>query len=124
MSSSPGPLILGGGYFRVRFDDDDDEGGSGGVNPGCGTLINQVFLTATDMVDMALEEGWKSMHVVDCHRLMGRALWIRGEQKNMIITGFEPDENDHRIKGLLEVSFDEFQVRRGMVQGDGPTSGV
>jgi len=119
MSSSPGPYIIGGGYFRVRFndedDEDEDEGGSGIVNPGKGTIINQAFLTAADMVKIAIEEGWKSMHVVDCHRLMGRALWIHGQREGMIITGFDANENDQRIKRLLEISFDQFQVRRGTI---------
>ncbi len=122
MSSSPGPYILGGGYFRVRFDDDEDEGGSGSVNPGKGTIINQAFLTCADLVQMAQDAGWTSIHMVDGHHLMGRALWIHATRSGITVTGFEPDENDLRIQRLLDVGYDELQIKRSFISHDSGSS--
>ena len=113
MSTSPGPHILGSGAFRVSMGDDDDEGdgGSGMLNPGKGTMINQAFLTCYDMVQIALKNGWKSIHVVDGTRIMGRGLWIHGEREGLIVTGFEPDEQDLRAEYLVNASIDELRAR-------------
>jgi len=120
MTTSPGPYIYGGGYFRVssgESEEDEDQGGSGIVNPGKGTIVNQAFLTAQDIVAIAQKNNWASIHVVDCHRMLGRAVWIYGEKAGMIITGFEPDEKDIRVEQLLSSSSDEINKRRSFARG-------
>ena len=122
MCTSPGPYMLGGGNFRVRLSDDDDEGGSDMVNPGKGTIVNQAFLTCQDMVQIALSEGWESIHVVDGARIMGRGLWIYGESQGLIVTGFEPDEHDVRVQYLVLSSMDDLRSRYQSF-GVGPQAG-
>ena len=112
MSTSPGPYVIGSGAFRVSMGDDDEgDGGSGLLNPGKGTMINQAFLTCYDMVQIALKNGWKSIHVVDGTRIMGRGLWIHGEREGLIVTGFEPNEQDLRAEYLVNASIDDLRAR-------------
>ena len=55
MGASPGYYVFSSGYFRMSKEDgeDDEEGGSM-VNPGKGTIINQAFLTAQEMVQIGI----------------------------------------------------------------------
>ena len=108
MGASPGYYVFSSGYFRMSKEDgeDDEEGGSM-VNPGKGTIINQAFLTAQEMVQIGISRGWYGVHLVDYHRLMGRAAWIEAQKSEVPVSGFEPDRKDKRIQGLLKKSSDQ-----------------
>ena len=113
ISSSPGGLLYGGGYFRILFgDEEDDEGGSGIVNPGKGTIVKQAFDTAVQMVVMAHQKGWSGIQIVDGHPLMQRAAWIKASQLNMTVEDFTPDQHDLAVRDRVELSENEFEVLR------------
>jgi len=105
IASSPGRLLIGGGNFRIYFGDEDDEdGGSGGeiINPGKGTIRNQAFVTASEMVLMGQEHGWDVITIVDGHPLMKRAAWIKATEEGMTVDGFEPTEEDEKIRQRIQ----------------------
>lgn len=117
LSSSPGRFIFGGGNFRIYLDDEDDddgEGGSGGdiINPGKGTVVNQAWLTATDMLLIAQQRGWNFVTIVDGHRIMKRAAWIKGAELGIIVDGFEPTLEDERIRERVLESSESFKARQ------------
>jgi len=114
ISSSPGRFLMGGGNFRIYFgDEDDDEGGSGGdvINPGKGTIHNQAFVTAAEMVSMGHERGWHFFTIVDGHRSMKRAAWIKATEYGMVVDGFEPTEADEKIRQRILKSAEEIQTQ-------------
>lgn len=127
MSSSPG-LFMFDRYSADHLDDDD--GGDGGcLNPGRGTIINQAYLATRDMIALAKKLGWTGIHVVGCHRMMGRFAWIEAEKDGMSFSGFEPDATDQRIKKRLGMSMDTLRSylsrgRQRQQQGQQPRSGV
>lgn len=110
ISSSPGRLLFGGGNFRIYLDD-EDEGGSGGdiINPGKGTIRNQAFVTASEMVLMAHERGWDHFTIVDGHLLMKRAAWIKASEQGMTVDGFEPTAEDEKIRDRVLQSGEDFK---------------
>ncbi len=113
MSSSPGAFLYGGGYFRISTSgEEDDEGGSGIVNPGKGTIRKQAFDTAMQMVEMAKANGWSMIEIVDGHPLMERAAWIKAEKSAITLTGFEPQEEDYKVRDLLDLSESDIEVLR------------
>ena len=114
ISSSPGPLIFGGGFFRISSDEDDEGGGI--VNPGKGTLIKQSFDTAFTIAEMAARRGWLTINIIDGHPRMERALWIRAEQLGLTVEGFEPDERDEKVRDLIEKSDAEIEQIRKEIQ--------
>ncbi len=93
MATSPGKYLFGGGYFRIRSgdDDDDDEGGSGVVNPFHGTIIKQAFDSATQIIQLAKEFGWKGVQIVDGHPDMQRAAWVEACRIGVKLDGYTPD---------------------------------
>jgi len=117
LSSSPGRLLFGGGDFRLYLDE-DEEGGSGGaiINPGKGTIRNQAFVTASEMVMMAQEHGWGSIAIRDGHPLMKRAAWIKAGELNMGVEGFEPTGDDKRVRERVTQSSDEFKTLKESIK--------
>ncbi len=110
LGSSPGQLIFGGGYFHIH--DDDGSGGSGVVNPGKGTIVNQAFMTAQEMVRIAIARGWKGVHLVDYHRLMARSAWMEAMSEGFPVSGFTPDRHDQRVRKVVGMSLEEIKVSR------------
>ncbi|MCH9770451.1 MAG: hypothetical protein K0U12_06185 [Gammaproteobacteria bacterium] len=112
MSSSPGRLLFGGGYYV--WSDTDDEGGGGGdlINPGQGTIVNQAFSTAKEMVDLAVQQKWAGIKLVDGHPLMLRSAWIRSNQVGLSLEGFTPDHYDEIIRNRVTLSDTDFEVLR------------
>lgn len=116
LSSSPGKFIFGGGNFRIYLDEDDDEGEGGGggdvINPGKGTVVNQAWMTAVDMILMAQARDWNFVTIVDGHRIMKRAAWIKASELGITIDGFEPTIDDERIRERVLESSEEFKARK------------
>lgn len=109
MSSSPGRFIFGGGNYTW----DEDEGGSGGVvNPGQGTVVSQAYRTALEMVDLAVSQKWAGIKIVDGHRIMKRAAWIRASQRRLKVYGYMPEQADHEIAKRALLSDMEFETLR------------
>lgn len=118
LSSSPGRYLFGGGNFRIYLDDEDDEGGGGGdiINPGKGTVVNQAWVTAGDMMLIAHERGWNFVTIVDGHKIMKRAAWIKATELGITIDGFEPTLEDERIRERVLESGEELKVRRDSIR--------
>lgn len=116
LCSSPGKFIFGGGFYHLSDDDDDDAGGSGIVNPGKGTVYNQAFQTACEMVKMAVAHGWGGLRIVDGHPMMIRAAWIKASQQGLAVDGYEPTAYDHSVRERIALSSTEFEVLRQQVR--------
>lgn len=105
MTSSPGNRILGlGSYGR----EDDEEGGSG-------TIWNQAFLTAIEMVEIAKSRGWRGIQVVDGHRIMKRGAWIKALESGLPVSGFEPSQEDERVRQRIEMGAEAYEALRHQV---------
>jgi hypothetical protein len=110
MTASPGEHILGlGGYRRV--DEDGDESGG-----GHGTIWNQAFLTATEMVEIAQARGWKGIQMIDGHRVMRRGAWIKALAAGLPVSGFKPTQEDERVRQRVEMDDIAYQTFRHQVQ--------
>jgi len=117
LSSSPGKYLMGGGNFRVYFGDEEDEGGGGDViNPGKGTIVNQAWLTASDMMLIAQQRGWQFVTIIDGHHLMKRAAWIKAGELGITIDGFEPTLEDEQIRERVMESSEQFKVRQESIR--------
>ena len=125
LSSSPGKFLMGGGYFSMSANEgDDDEGGSGGqvINPGRGTIVNQAFLTAMEMVELAKAQGWQQIRFIDGHPLMARAAWIKSRRLGMSMQDFTPTEYDEEVYFRLSLSETDYELLRADVKSQGPTA--
>lgn len=113
MSSSPGRFLFGGGNFRIYLKGEEDEGGGGDIiNPGKGTVVNQAWVTANEMIAMAAERGWRFLTIVDGHPIMKRAAWIKAIELGITVDGFEPTIDDERIRERVTESGEEFKARQ------------
>lgn len=121
LSTSPGRFLFGGGYFSA--DEDDESGGGVIVNAGHGTIVNQAWLAAVDMVQLAEERNWRFLTIVDGHRIMKRAVWIHASELGITVEGFEPDLEDDRIRQLVTESSEDFQRRIAQIRKAPPTLG-
>ena len=86
MSSSVGDAA----YTGFAEEGDDGEGGGSVTNPGKGTLVNQAFDTAQDMIAYAIEQGWPGASIADGHRSMQWAAWVGAKLVDFKLEGFEP----------------------------------
>ena len=111
MGSSVGEFIFSCGYFKDDTPQEGDDDGGTLVSPGKGTLINQAFLTAQEMIEMAIARGWRGAHIVAGHPLMTRSAWIAAEKGGLRVTGFEPGRKDQRIKRLVSTSSSDFKLK-------------
>jgi hypothetical protein len=96
LSTSPGLLLFAGGNFKIPVEDDDDSGDGGGiVNPGKGTIFNQAFTTALEMIRIADERLWEGLLIVDGHPLMQWAAWAEAYDRGFVVEGYTPTEKDY-----------------------------
>jgi len=111
MATSPGKLLFGGGYFRVRSgDDDDDEGGGGIVNPKKGTIIKQTFDSAAEIIRLAKEFGWEGVQIIDGHPNMQRAAWVEACRIGVRLDGYTPDvEAEKTRRRIVSETKEEMQ---------------
>ncbi len=110
MSSSPGENVLGfSEYKRVLDKEGNDDGGDGGDK---GTIWNQAFLTAAEIVSIAKARGWKGIQIVDGHRVMKRGAWIKALQEGMPVVGFEPSSDDEKVRKRVEMDANAYEVLR------------
>lgn len=113
MSSSPGRFLFGGGDYRI-LSKEDEEGGEGGsvLNAGKGTIYKQAFDTAVQMVEVALQNGWQGVHVVDGHPNMIRAAWITADRLGMVLEGHEPTQEDIVVRDRLNLTEGDLEILR------------
>jgi hypothetical protein len=123
IASSPGMFLFGGGYYYVDWGD-DDEGSEAGplitrgiVNPKKGTIINQMFLTGMDMVNLAIHRQWKTIQIVDGHPRMKWAAWIQARKYSLKVVGYKPTEKEIKKALLLEKTREEMDKLLRKKQG-------
>ncbi|MCK4609192.1 MAG: hypothetical protein KAT71_06910 [Gammaproteobacteria bacterium] len=115
MSVSPGQFLYTGWDDKALLtdltkesattEDDDDEGGDEGgsssgtdepLYTGKGSIIKQMFDTAQAMVDFAIQKGWEGIEIIDGTHTMQWAAWVAAQEKDFLLDGFEPDEEDEK----------------------------
>lgn len=105
MSSSPGELLYGNYSIPLKTlqkKAEEDEGGESGAGEfGKGTILNQAFLTAQEMIAIAIEKGWPGIDLVDGTELMKWAAWMAAEDKNLTLSGFEPTQEDKEKRARI-----------------------
>lgn len=73
---------------------------------GTGTVVNQAFAVAKEMVALAIEKGWAGIEIIAGVRLMEWSIWMAAEDKGFEVFGFEPNQQEKekraRIKQLQE----------------------
>jgi hypothetical protein len=113
MSSSPGEMILGMGEYRrvLSGEDGGDEGGG-----GKGTIWNQAFMTASEMVEIAQQRGWKGIQIIDGHRVMKRGAWITALSAGLPVVGFEPTAEDDKVRKRVDMSASEIEALKHKIK--------
>ena len=114
MSTSPGLLLWGGGDFSMPLEGDDAGGEI--INPGKGTIVNQAYETAVEMIRLADERGWEGLLIVDGHPLMQWAAWVEAYDRGFVIEGYEPNETDYAKRRRIRRSKEEEQQLRKVIQ--------
>ncbi len=89
MATSPGKYMFGSGRFRSRNDDDDDGGESGGG--GHGTIVKQSFDSACELIQLAQNNNWKGVLIIDGHPNMQRAAWMEAVKIGVRLDGYTAD---------------------------------
>ena len=112
LSSSPGRFLLG----NLFAEDEEGEGDPVLDKAGVGTIVNQAFVTATQMVEIAKQQGWQAVQFIDGHPLMARAAWIQAEHLGMKMTNFEPSKDDIRVQSRVDMSTSELDVLRQKIR--------
>jgi hypothetical protein len=114
MSSSPGEKILGFAEYKriLKQDEEDDDEGGGGK----GTIWNQAFLTAAEMVAIAKEHGWRGIQIIDGHRVMKRSAWIAALSEGLPVVGFEPSSEDEKVRKRVGMSSSEIETLRHQIK--------
>lgn len=113
MSSSPGEGILGFAEYKRLKEGDDDDGGEGG---GKGTIWNQAFKTAAEMVEIAKARGWKGIQIIDGHRVMKRGAWITALNIGLPVVGFEPTAEDSKVRARVGMTTSEVEALRHKIK--------
>ncbi len=107
MSSSPGRLLFG----SSSSDDSGDDEGSGGLQV-FGTIVRQRYMTARDMVALAIDQGWGAVYVVDGHPKMMRDIWIESQAQGITVIGYKPTEADIATRDRIQLSADALVAKR------------
>ena len=96
---------------EIKEGEEGGEGGEGGtmVNPGKGTIVKQMFDTATEMVKIAIKK-WPGIEIIDGTNLMKWAAWLAAKEKNYTLEGFDPEEED--IKKYERVTKHKLTIRQ------------
>lgn len=98
MSSSLGQDLLGSGNpepFPLPLENTEDEGGSDiGELIGGGTIVNQAFHTAQQMILIAMEKGWPAVDIISGTAIMQWAAWMAAEDHQYNIGGYVPSMQD------------------------------
>lgn len=113
MCASPGLLLWGGGDFSIETEGDPS---TQVINAGKGTLVNQAYETAIEMIRIADERGWEGLLIVDGHPLMKWAAWVEAYDRGFVIEGYEPLDGDFERRHKLRRKKEEEEELRQKVQ--------
>lgn len=102
LCSSVGPFLFGGSDEPLNVNDSNGcETRKKFVNPGKGTVINQAFETAQEMVEL-VRDRWKGgIEIIAGSDLMKWALWVAAMEHKMKLIGFEAKEADEKKRARL-----------------------
>lgn len=102
LCTSVGPFLFGGSDEPLFFNDNNaDETRKKFVNAGKGTVINQAFETAQEMVEL-IHSRWKGgIEIIAGSDLMKWALWVAAMDRKMKLIGFEAKEEDEKKRARL-----------------------
>lgn len=100
MSASPGELL-----FR-RYEEEEEGGETGGT----GTIIKQAYITAQEMVKIAASKGWPGIDIVDGTPIMKWATWMAALDRELLLNGYEPTEDDHKKRARLRKLYEEEEL--------------
>jgi len=75
--------------------DETGEGGAGSFT-GRGTIVQQMFNTAFDLINMA-RQRWGSVQIVAGFYSMQRAAWIAAMMSDSTLEGFDPTPEDYVV---------------------------
>lgn len=90
-------------------------------NPGKGTLVNQAFNSVKQMIEIAVQNGWKSIDIVDGTPNMQRNAWICADEFRIRLRGFLPSDEDLKTKERVERSSSDWESLRHTIS-TGPSS--
>lgn len=109
LCASPGELMYGD--YRDKKEEDESGGaGSSSLTAGKGTIVNQAFLTAQEMIEIAIERGWPSAEIIDGTHLMQWAAWMAAENHEYSLSGFEPSRADKAKRARIQKFVSEITV--------------
>lgn len=80
--------------------DGDGESGVGELKP-CGTIVNQLFTVAFEMIDVA-QHMWSACQIIRGYYPMQRAAWIASQHREYKLEGFEPSPEDEVVSNWIE----------------------
>jgi hypothetical protein len=116
IASSPGIFLFGGGYYYIDWGN-DEEGSDAGplvhrgiVNPKKGTIINQMFLTGVDMINLAIYRKWKAVEIVGGHPRMKWAAWFQAQTHRLKVAGYQPSEKEIKKARRLQTTREEMDA--------------
>ena len=99
ISASPGELLF------KNYSGDWNELEEEGDNGGSGTIVNQAYLTAQEMVTLAIQKGWAGVEIIAGTAIMQWAAWMAAQDNNFNLIGYEPTkeakEKRARVKKTL-----------------------
>lgn len=112
MSASPGDLLYGN-----YSEKEGEEGGEG--SGGKGTIIKQAYLTAQEMIAIAIQKQWQGINIIDGSPLMKWAAWMAAEDQEFGYSGYEPSDEDHKKRArvrkyIAEISKETLRSRLGL----------
>lgn len=104
MSASPGEMLFTDEAYRAT-----EEGDFERICTGKGSRIKQIIDTASEMVMIAQQNNWSTVHIVDGHELMKWAIWkaaqdLQQQGLQLEVTGYEPpDKRKKKYQRILEI---------------------
>lgn len=109
LCASPGQLLYGDDSVK---EGDDERGGVGSrsLTAGKGTIVNQAFMTAQEMIAIAIEQGWPGAEIIDGTPLMQWAAWMAAEDREYVLRGYEPSRVDKAKRARLRKAIPEITI--------------
>ncbi len=103
LCTSVGPFLFGGSDAPIITNDDSnvDDMRKKFVNAGKGTVINQAFETAQEMVELVATRWKGGIEIIAGTDLMRWAIWVCAMDRKMKLLGFEPKEEDEKKRARL-----------------------
>ena len=84
---------------------------------GIGTIEQQMFITAGQMLMIIMEHGWRVVHIDNGSDNMKWALWTIASYNKVEVTGYRPSESDLAKSGrVLDIVAHQFNFQHELGQ--------